>query len=131
MNKLINSPDLGLLIFRLFVGLTMALAHGLGKVPPPQMLVDGVAGMGFPLPVAFSWGAALSELIGGLLIAVGLFTRPAAFALGMTMVVAAFVAHAADPFERKEMALLYLVACVLLVFQGAGRFSLDRIFRKK
>lgn len=131
MNKLINSPDFGLLIFRLFVGLTMALAHGLGKVPPPQMLVDGVAGMGFPLPVAFAWGAALSELIGGLLIAVGLFTRPAAFALGMTMAVAAFVAHAADPFEKKEMALLYLVACLLLFFQGAGRFSLDRIFRKK
>lgn len=131
MNKLINNPDLGLLIFRVFIGLSMAIAHGLGKVPPPDMLIDGVAGMGFPLPVVFAWGAALSELIGGLLIAVGLFTRPAALSLGFTMAIAAFVAHSADPFDKKEMALLYLVACVLLFFQGAGRFSLDRIFRKK
>lgn len=131
MNKLINSPDLGLLVFRVFIGLAMAFAHGIGKVPPPDMLINGVAGMGFPLPIVFAWAAALSELIGGLLIAAGLFTRPAALSLGFTMVIAAFVAHAADPFEKKEMALLYLVACVLLFFQGAGRFSLDRIIRKK
>ncbi len=131
MNKFINSPDLGLLVFRLFIGLSMAFAHGLSKVPPSSMFIDGVAGMGFPLPTLFAWGAGLSELLGGLLIAVGLFTRPAALSLGVTMAIAAFVAHAADPFERKEMALLYLVACVLLCFQGAGRFSLDRIFRKK
>lgn len=131
MNKLINSPDLGLLIFRLFIGLAMAFAHGMGKVPPPDMLVDGVAAMGFPLPVVFAWAAALSELIGGLLLAAGLFTRPAALSLGFTMAIAAFMAHAADPFDKKEMSLLYLAACVLLFFQGAGRFSLDRIIRKK
>lgn len=131
MNKLIHSPDFGLLIFRLFIGLTMAFAHGMGKLPPPDQMVQGVGAMGFPAALFFAWAAALSEFAGGILIAVGLFTRHAAFFMGFTMTVAAFVAHAADPFQKKEMALLYLVSCLLLFFQGAGKYSMDRIFRKK
>lgn len=131
MRALIYRPDFGLLVFRLFIGLTMALAHGWGKIPPPHMLVDGLTSMGFPLPLVFAWCAALSEFVGGLLIAAGLWTRLASASLAITMAVAAFVAHGADPFEKKEMALLYLFSSVLLVFQGAGALSLDRIFRKK
>ncbi len=130
MKKLIHNPDLGLLIFRLFIGLTMALAHGMGKMPPSDKLIAGVEAVGFPMPVVFAWCAALAELLGGFLIAVGLFTRPAAFFIGFTMLVAAFGVHATDGFSTREMALLYLVSCLLLVFQGAGRFSLDRIIRK-
>lgn len=63
MNALVNRPDFGLLIFRLFIGLTMAFAHGWGKLPPPQMLVDGLSSMGFPLPIFFAWCAALSEFL--------------------------------------------------------------------
>jgi len=133
MNKLkamIHNPDLGLLIFRLFVGLTMAFAHGLGKLPPADQMIEGVAGMGFPMPLVFAWAAALAEFAGGILIAVGLFARPAALSLGVTMAVAGFVAHSADPFRVKEMALLYLVSCVLIFFCGAGKYSLDRLVRK-
>ena len=39
--------------------------------------------------------------------------------------VAVFVQHAADPFGKKELALLYLVPALTLLFTGAGRFSLD------
>lgn len=131
MKNLIDSPNFGILVFRVFIGLAMAFAHGLGKLPPPQMLIDGVQSMGFPLPVVFAWAAALSEFVGALLIAVGLFTRYAAGFLAFTMGVAAFVVHAQDAFDKKEMALLYLAACVLIMFVGAGRFSLDRIIRKK
>ncbi|MFN8845922.1 MAG: DoxX family protein [Bdellovibrionales bacterium] len=131
MKNFMHRPDLGLLLFRLFIGLTMAFAHGWGKLPPPHMLVDGVASMGFPLPLFFAWCAALSEFVGGLLIATGLWTRLASASLVVTMGVAAFIAHGADPFEKKEMALLYLISSILLVFQGAGSLSLDRILRKK
>ena len=131
MNKLIDSPNVGILVFRLFIGLTMAFAHGLGKLPPPQMLIDGVQSMGFPLPVLFAWAAALSEFIGALCIALGLFTRPAAAFLAFTMGVAAFVVHAQDSFDKKELALLYFVSSLLILFIGAGKFSLDRIIRKK
>lgn len=126
-----NQPDLGLLIYRVFIGLSMAFAHGLGKLPPSEQMLQGVESMGFPLPVIFAWAAALSEFAGGLLIASGLFTRYASAFLGFTMAVAAFQVHAADPFKVKEMALLYLASCVLLIFTGAGQFSLDKLFRKK
>ena len=131
MQNIIKNSDLGLLLFRVFIGLAMAFAHGLGKVPPPEQLVSGVAAIGFPVPVLFAWAAALSELVGGILIAVGLFTRISSLSLGFTMIIAAFVVHAADPFQVKEMALLYLASCVLLIFTGAGKYSLDKLLRKK
>jgi putative oxidoreductase len=134
MNKikaLVHNPDLGSLILRLFVGLSMAFAHGLGKIPPNQQLIDGVASMGFPLPEFFAWAAALSEFAGGILIVAGLFTRYAALFLGITMAVAAFKVHGADPFQVKELAFFYLFSCITLLLQGAGRFSLDSLLRKK
>jgi putative oxidoreductase len=131
--------DFGLAILRIGIGLMMALGHGYGKVfhdgalGPPQMLVDGVTAMGFPAPYAFAWCAALAEFAGALLLAVGLFTRPAALALTFNMGVAAFVVHRADPLfmtgqgASKEPALLFLLPFVFLLFAGAGRFSLDRL----
>ncbi len=130
MKRLIHNPDLGLLILRAFAGLSMAFAHGLNKLPPADGFVNAVGQMGFPLPIVFAWSAGLSEFLGGLLIAVGLFTRHASLFLGFTMVVAAFGAHAADPFGKKELSLIYLAICALMIFQGAGRFSLDRMLRK-
>ncbi len=130
MKKFLNNPDLGLLFFRLFIGLSMALAHGMGKMPPSEKLIGGVSSMGFPLPIVFAWAAALSELLGGFFIAAGIFTRYSAFFLGFTMAVAGFVVHGADPFQVREMSLLYLSGSVLLLFTGAGKYSLDKIVRK-
>src|SRR4029453_9502804 len=71
--------NLGLLFLRLVAGISLATAHGLGKLPPSEGFIKGVGERGFPAPVIFSWGAALSEALGGSLVALGLFTRPAAF----------------------------------------------------
>lgn len=123
--------DAGLLAFRLYIGLSMAFAHGLGKIPPSGQFLGGVSAMGFPAPELFAWLAALSEFLGGLFIALGLATRFSSLALGSTMVVAGFIAHAADPFGVKERAFLFLFSCVLLFCVGAGRFSVDRLISKK
>ena len=56
-------------------------------------------------------------------------TRPASLFLGVTLFVAAFIRHAADPFMRKEKALLFLSLAVFITLVGAGRYSLDRIIR--
>jgi putative oxidoreductase len=74
----------------------------------------------------------LAEFVGGILIAIGLATRPAALALTFNMAVAAFVAHRSDPLfmgggAAKEPALLYLIPFAALVLTGAGRYSIDRI----
>lgn len=123
--------DLGLLLLRVGVGLTMALAHGLGKLPPSAEFVAGTADLGFPLPVVFAWAAALSEFAGALLVALGLATRPAALLVVATMAVAFFVAHASDPFGDREPAFVFGVVFGAVALLGAGRYSLDAALERR
>lgn len=118
--------DVMFTMLRIFPALAMALSHGLRKLPPSEGFVAGVEGWGFPAPVFFAWAAALSEVVGGFLLAAGLFTRLSALLIAVTMGVAAFVAHGADPFSEKESALLYLVVMLFFVVRGGGRWSVDR-----
>ncbi|MFN2385970.1 MAG: DoxX family protein [Thermoanaerobaculia bacterium] len=122
--------EVGRLVLRLFAGLALAFGHGLGKLPPSPRFVQGVEKMGLPLPEAFSWAAGLSEFAGGLLLAVGLLTRPASFFILLTMLVAAVLRHAADPFVAKEKALLFAAVALFFLLAGAGRFSLDAMIRR-
>jgi putative oxidoreductase len=124
-----TAADLGMTLLRLFAGLSLALAHGYGKLPPADRFVTGVSNLGFPAPHAFAWAAALAEFAGGLMLALGLATRWAAFFILCTMGVAAFLQHRADPYNVKEMALLYGSIAVLYLLAGAGRFSIDRLLR--
>lgn len=119
--------DIGLLALRVMGGLGIA-THGYGKLFTEGRMdgfVETVAGMGFPLPVLFAWLAALSEFAGGILLAVGLATRYTAFLIFGTMTVAAFVAHAGDPFAGREMALLYWSIAIAFMGLGGGRLSID------
>src|SRR5688572_18401396 len=119
--------DWGLLVLRVFTGLGIAFGHGLGKLPPSERFVAGTAELGFPMPIVFAWVAALSEFLGGIFMALGIFTRPAAFMVLMTMLVAAFRRHANDPFPTKEKALLYATIALALLIAGGGRLALDRL----
>jgi putative oxidoreductase len=126
------SVDFSLLLLRVFSGLAMALAHGWGKLPPSPGFVESTGKLGFPQPEVFAWAAGITEFGGGILLVLGLFTRPSAFFLSFTMVVAAFMRHADDPFATKEKALLFLVIYIALLFTGSGRFGLDAfLFKKK
>ena len=76
--------------------------------------------------------AALSEFAGGLLLAVGFMTRPAAAAVLSTMAVAFFLAHSGDPFSTRELAFAYGVVALSLLASGAGAYSVDaRIARRQ
>lgn len=119
--------ELAMTLLRLYFGLTLALAHGISKVPPPDQLVSGVEKLGFPMPGLFAWFAASAEFLGGIFVALGLLTRPAAFFVAFTMGVAGFMVHRTDAFQRKELALIYLVIAIVFVFRGASRFSLDAL----
>ena len=124
--------SLGLLWMRVLTGLGMAY-HGYGKVfgGNIEKLTDGVRGMGFPAPELFAWAASASELAGGLFLAAGLFTRPAAFFIFCTMTVAAFIAHGSDPFSKKELALAYWTISGGLILMGGGRYSIDNLIKNK
>lgn len=125
-----NSSEFALTFLRVFTGLAMAFTHGIGKVPPPDMLVQGVASIGFPMPGLFAWAAGLSEFVGGILLALGFLTRPAAAFLAFTMGVAAMIVHAADPFAKKEMGLLYFAIALVFAIRGSGKWSVDNFIKK-
>lgn len=73
--------------------------------------------------------AGSGEFFGGLALLLGLLTRPAALVTAFTMLVALFVAHWANGFfignNGYEYALTLAVASVVLLLQGAGKYSLD------
>ena len=101
------------------------LLHGTQKLfgfPPP---------MGGTLPAALSlpWSAAVIELVGGVLLLIGLFTRPVAFILSGEMAFAYWIAHAPrSPFPALnggDAAILYCFVFLYLVFAGAGAWAVD------
>jgi len=110
------------------MGLGIAFLHGYGKVFGGRMeqFAESVAKMGFPMPHFFAWASALSEFLGGILIALGLGTSVAAFFVFINMSVAAFIRHSNDPFNVKELALLYWIFAMAIVLIGPGSLSLDR-----
>ncbi len=128
----------GLLILRAGFGLTLALLHGRGKlVAAAGYLFAGhdwefvkiVASLGFPLPGLFAVLAALSEGLGGLLLALGLFTRFAAAAIVFTLLVA--VTFHVRGGQSPELAAAYMLGSLTVLLAGPGEYSLDGLLQRK
>lgn len=124
------TANAGLALLRIFAGIAMAFAHGFGKLPPSDGLINRTAELGFPMPVVFAWAAGLSEFIGGILLALGLFTRLSSFFIAFTMLVALVGVHGADPFNKQELAFLYLFVAISFMLKGGGDWSIDSFLRK-
>ena len=114
-------------LLRIMAGFTFSL-HGFQKL----FGLFGGKMMAFP---SLIWTAGLLECLGGLLIALGLFTRPVAFLLCGEMAVAYFRQHATRGFwpilNGGELAVLYAFIFLYLSVAGPGPISLDRLFRRK
>lgn len=121
--------NFGLLLLRLHVGVSMA-SGGLDKLPVPDWFVEQVSGIGFPMPEFFAFAAAMAEFAGGVLLAFGLFTRPAAFFLAITIGVAAFGFHEVTPIRQLHITQVLFWSYVLFAFAGGGRYSLDGLVSK-
>lgn len=120
----------GLLILRVAAGLLM-MTHGWSKIQNFEGMVQSgfdPIGLGAGLSVVLLIGA---EFIAALFIVLGFLTRLSAIPLIVAMSVAAFVAHAADPLQVKELSLLYLTVFATLFVTGAGKYSVDSILFKK
>jgi putative oxidoreductase len=112
-----------LAILRIVTAL-LFIEHGTMKLfgfPPSDMPQPA-----FP---SLFWIAGVMELVGGLLVLIGLFTRPAAFLLAGEMAVAYFMAHAPQSFfpvlNGGEPAILFCFVFLYLVFAGPGAWSVD------
>ena len=79
--------------------------------------------------------AGVIELVAGTLIALGLFTRPAAFLASGTMAAAYFIGHATQGFwpalNQGEAAIMFCFVFLYLVFAGPGSWSLDSLLRAR
>jgi len=118
-----NYSEVGYALFRVFAGVLFML-HGLQKF--------GVLDGGFKFPSGMMLVAGTIELLGGLLIALGLLTWIAAFLSSGLMAFAYWMAHGTKAFlptaNGGELAVLYCFAFLYIFFQGGGKYSLDTIW---
>jgi len=120
--------SIGLLILRVSLGLTMAFGHGWDKLTNLSQVAQQ-----FPDPFGIGSGLSLglvvfAEFFCSLALALGVATRAAVIPLIITMVTAAFMIHADDPFATREKALLYLVPYMAILIAGPGRYALDTLW---
>jgi len=132
-----RNPDAGLLVLRLGIGMVF-LAHGWTKVFGMQIsFVQGMLAMvGWAIPEWLLWLVAALEIVGGLALVAGMFTRLFAMLLGLEMVVAVMLFHLREGFFiasvpnaplaygfEYHVALVSGLVCLFLA--GPGLWSLD------
>jgi putative oxidoreductase len=114
-------------VLRIMVGL-LFMQHGLSK------LFGFPTGAGFPAFLSLTWFEGCIEMVTGGLIAIGLFTRYAAFIASGEMAIGYFAVHAPKSFypyvNGGNLAILYCFVFFYLVFAGSDPISLDALLRK-
>lgn len=133
MRYLDRLQPLALLVMRLSLGIIMSV-HGYHKVfGGLQHFAHMIGGMG--LPSWLGYVSAFTELIGGLLIIVGFFTRPAAFAICINLAVAIWKVHlhngllGSSDHPGFEFPLAAATLAFALIFFGAGPIAIDHVLR--
>ena len=124
LNSLNRYAPHALALLRVVTALTF-LTHGtqklLGFPQPPSW--------GMPAAFALTWYAAILEIVGGALLAIGFLTRPVAFILSGLMAFAYWIGHAPKGFypllNGGEPALLFCFIFFYVFFAGPGAFALD------
>lgn len=108
-----------LTILRVCVGLLM-IHNGFSKLADVQKFADNVVTLiGLPYPVFFTYCAAYTEIVGSILLALGLLTRLNAFALLMTMAIAIYFHIKGDGLRVAPLETAFLYALFsLFPFQG-------------
>ena len=122
-----SNTSFALLILRLWIGGSMLILHGWGKLTGFKEMSGKFLdpfGIGSPASLAL---AIFGEAVCSVLLILGLFTRFAAFCGVITMLVAFAIAHKGvlkGPGSG-EMAFLYLATYLVMFIAGPGRFSID------
>ena len=120
------------LLLRLVAGGFLVL-HGVPKFGNLESVTGMVESLGFYPGSVWAPLLALTELLGGLLLAIGLFTRPAAFAAMIVLLVTVYFhwIFKAEGFAGAEKSLLWAAILFYYAMHGAGRWSLDAVRGKE
>jgi len=121
-----KSAEWGAFLLRVTASFFMLYGHGWPKLV--QLFSGNPIHFADPLgigPVLSFILVVFSEFLCAVFILAGLFTRLSAIPLIFSMAVAAFIHHGQDPFQSKELALLYLLIYITLFLTGPGKFSLQ------
>jgi putative oxidoreductase len=135
MRNLTRTPDGALAVLRVVVG-GVFVAHGLQK-----LLVFGLGGLagfmaqqGIPLPYPSAVAVTAAELLGGLALTAGLFTRLAALPLAFSMLVALVAVHLKGGFflpSGVEYTLVLFAASLAFALAGPGAWSVDGLLARR
>lgn len=113
----------------------MIIHNGFDKLADVEGFASHVVSetLGFPFPTFLTYCAAYTQIIGAILLILGLLTRPAAIALLFVMMVAIYFHLRDDGFvvSSFETASLYATMYLFCFFNGGGSFSLDRLIAEK
>ena len=133
--RLGNSPDIGILILRVFSGATMLMNHGIYKISAGTIKWERLGSaltdlIGFEsLKIFFGFMASFAKSIGAIFIAGGFLTRFSSSLLFFTMIVASLKHYLEGDFS--ELAFIYALICFTLIISGSGKYSVDNILKKK
>lgn len=119
-------------LMRLAAGVVLAI-HGLPKIQDPLKNVGMVESLGFVPGALFSPLLAGTEFIGGILLAIGLLTRPAAVAATIVLLVTVYFHWVVQNqgFAGAEKSVLWAAMTFFFAMHGGGFFSVDRMLRKE
>jgi putative oxidoreductase len=122
--------SIALLLLRVTSGGLLIALHGWGKLMSFSSRAETFSdplGVGSKVSLAL---AVFGEVICPAAVVLGFQTRLAAIPPAITMIVAAVLVHAADPWGKKELALVYGAAFVALALLGGGKYSIDGLRRR-
>ena len=118
----------GIAIVRIMTGLLL-IVHGwqVFESGDQRALTDVLFNMSMPFPEAMAYSGMILEVIGGLFLILGLFTRFMALLLFVIFMLLTFVIGEGRVLAENQSSFLYALIALLFLFTGAGRFSTDYI----
>jgi putative oxidoreductase len=130
-----KNVDRAMLMLRLAAG-TIFIMHGYQKVFGFGFagVTTAFTGMGVPEPTVVAPFVAVLELVGGIALVLGLFTRVAAFLLACEMLGAILLIHGKNGFflpKGFEYALANLATLVAIALVGAAAYSVDAAMARR
>jgi putative oxidoreductase len=122
-----------LVVIRIAAGLLIHIHGNMILDPEKMQQMAGFIGkdLGFPLPLFMAYLSKGTEFFGGLLFAIGFFTRFISIPLIINMSVAVFGSHHGQITGQGEHAFVFLLMFAAFFFIGSGKWSVDYLLRKR